>query len=75
MIPKSMAVESPTADEIFEVSKSLSLQPVLENTKKMPSHIWERPGRVLVIKEDKKLKILKEISAALQKKRSQTRKQ
>lgn len=74
MVPKSMTVDSPTADEIFEISKSLNLQPVLENSKRMPCHIWERPGRVLVLKRDKKLRILKEISAALQKKRAQSRK-
>ncbi|MGA2573615.1 MAG: signal recognition particle subunit SRP19/SEC65 family protein [Candidatus Methanomethylicaceae archaeon] len=70
MVPKSIAVESPTADEIFEACKELEMAPVLEATKKMPSATWEKPGRVLINKKDKKLKLLREISLVLQRKRA-----
>jgi len=70
MVPKSIAVESPTADEIFEACKELEMAPVLEATKKMPSATWEKPGRVLINKKDKKLKLLREISLVLQRKRT-----
>jgi signal recognition particle subunit SEC65 len=43
---------------------------VLEATKKMPSATWEKPGRVLINKKDKKLKLLREISLVLQRKRA-----
>jgi signal recognition particle subunit SRP19 len=69
MVAKSFAVESPTADEIYEVCRELGYEPILESTKKLPRFSWERSGRVLVIKKDKKLKMLKEISRALQRKR------
>jgi signal recognition particle subunit SRP19 len=70
MVPKSVAVDSPTADEIFEACKELDLTPVLEASKKMPSASLERPGRVLINKKDKKLKLLREISLAIQRKRA-----
>jgi signal recognition particle subunit SRP19 len=70
MVPKSVAVDTPTADEIFETCSELGLAPVLEAAKKMPSASWERPGRVLINKKDKKLKLLREISLAIQRKRA-----
>jgi signal recognition particle subunit SRP19 len=70
MVAKSLAVESPTADEIYEACRELSLEPVLESAKRLPRSSWERSGRVLVAKKDKKLKMLKEISKVLQRKRA-----
>jgi len=75
MVPKNVAVDIPTAEEIFEVSRDLNLQPILENAKKMPQHSWERPGRVLVNRKEKKVKTLKMISLSLQKKRGLAKKQ
>jgi signal recognition particle subunit SRP19 len=70
MVTKSVAVESPTADEIFEACRELDMAPVLEATKRMPSASLERPGRVLISKKDKKLKLLRKISLEIQRKRA-----
>lgn len=74
VVPKSLAVESPTAEEIYDVCTGLKMSPVLEDKKKMPGSAWARPGRVLIKKEGSKLKALKAIAAALQKKRSAVKK-
>jgi signal recognition particle subunit SRP19 len=69
MVDKSLAVESPTADEIYEACRELSYEPVLEGAKRLPRFSWERSGRVLVVKKDKKLQMLKEISRVIHRKR------
>lgn len=73
-VPKGLAVESPTAEEIYEVCTGLKKYPVLENKKRMPGATWARPGRVLVKNEGPKLKALKAIAASLQRKRSSVQK-
>lgn len=69
MLDKNLAVESPTAEEIYEACRELRYEPVLEDTKRLPRFSWERSGRVLVVKKDKKIKMLKEISKVIQRKR------
>jgi len=69
-VPKVLAVESPTAEEIYEVCTGLKKSPVLEDKKRMPGAAWARPGRVLIKNEGPKLKALKEIAASLQRKRA-----
>jgi signal recognition particle subunit SRP19 len=71
MVPKSLAIDTPTAEEIYEVCKELALNPVSEPAKKLPATWWERPGRVLIAKKGRKVEMLKAISRALQKKRAQ----
>lgn len=74
MVPRSLAVESPTAEEIYEVCNALKKSPVLEAKKKMPRTTWARPGRVLIKKEGPKTKALREIAASLQRRRTLTHK-
>ena len=69
MIPKNIAVELPSAEEILEACQELKLEPVLEPTKRMPFATWEKPGRILIAKRDRKLKLLREISQSVQRKR------
>jgi signal recognition particle subunit SRP19 len=73
-VPKSLAVEAPTAEEIFEVCTWLKLSPVLEDKKKMPGSVWTRPGRVLIKKEGTKVQALRGIAASLQRKKSAAQK-
>jgi signal recognition particle subunit SRP19 len=70
MVPRSLAVQSPTAEEIYEVCVMMKRSPVLEEKKKIPSATWSRPGRVLIKKEGAKLKTLREIAISLQRKRA-----
>lgn len=69
-VPKSLAVESPTAEEIYEVCVMLKKSPVLEAKKKMPRSSWARSGRVVIKKEGAKLKSLKEVASSLQRRRA-----
>jgi len=64
-IPRNIAVESPQVEEILEACKELSLNPSLEAGKKHPSAWGDKPGRVVIAKKGKKLQTLKEISAAI----------
>jgi signal recognition particle subunit SRP19 len=74
MVPRSLALESPTAEEIYEVCGGLKLSPVLEGKKRMPRATWARPGRVLIRKEGPKLKALKEIAASMKRRRASVNK-
>jgi signal recognition particle subunit SRP19 len=74
MVPKSLAVGSPTAEEIYEVCSGTKKSPVLEGKKRMPRATWTRPGRVLIRKDGSKLKALKEIAASLQRRRASAHK-
>jgi signal recognition particle subunit SRP19 len=74
VIPKNLAIESPTAEEIYEVCSGLKKSPVLEDKRRMPGAAWAKPGRVLIKNEGPKLKALKEIAASLQRKRSAVQK-
>jgi len=71
MVPKSMAVESPTAEEIYDACLDLKLASTLEPAKRLPSGWWERQGRVLVTKKETKMKSLLAISKVLMRKRQQ----
>ncbi len=74
MVPKALAVEAPTADEIFDACSELKLMPTIESSKKMPGGWWERPGRVLIPKKEKKMKSLLAVSKFIQRKRQQQKK-
>ena len=69
-VPKRLAVESPTAEEIYDVCCELKKSPVLEEKKRMPAASGGKPGRVLIKNDGPKQKALKEIAASLQRKRS-----
>ncbi len=73
MVPKALAIESPTAEEVYDACSELKLAPTLEPSKKMPASWWERQGRVLVPKKGAKMKSLLAISKVLQRKRLQRR--
>lgn len=74
MVSKALAVEAPTADEIFNACSELKMIPTIEPSKKMPGGWWERPGRVLIPKKEKKIKSLLAISKFIQRKRQQQKK-
>ncbi len=64
-VPKTLSVESPSVELIYEVCKELGLAPVLEMDKRLPRSHWERSGRVLIKKVKKKTDLLMEIGKAL----------
>jgi signal recognition particle subunit SEC65 len=69
--PQIHAVESPTAEEIYDACLDLKLASTLEPAKRLPSGWWERQGRVLVTKKETKMKSLLAISKVLMRKRQQ----
>src|SRR2546428_10368149 len=47
-VPKSLAVDGPTAEEIEKAAKALGLSPKIEADRAYPSSHWRKEGRVLV---------------------------
>src|SRR2546428_11998440 len=47
-VPKSLAVDGPTAEEIEKAAKALGLSPKVEADRAYPSSHWRKEGRVLV---------------------------
>lgn len=72
-VPKEIAVESPSIELIFAICKELGLDPVLEQDKRLPKSHWEKSGRVLIKKLDKKADVLLEIAKALTKRSSKSK--
>jgi signal recognition particle subunit SRP19 len=61
-VPKKLAKDKPTIEDISKAAKSLKLNPVLEKDICHPSHHWKKEGRVLVDKKDSKAKLLRQIA-------------
>lgn len=64
-VAKSLAIRSPTSEEVANASLSLKLKPVLEKGRAHPSRPWERRGRVLVEARGSKAALLQQIGARL----------
>jgi signal recognition particle subunit SRP19 len=47
-VPKRLAVEAPTVEEIATAADALGLQPSIEKKAAHPSMPWRRDGRVLL---------------------------
>ena len=62
-VPKSLAIQNPSIDDILKAAKRLRLNPILEE-KAHPSRWWSR-GRILVDKKEKKREILRKIAEQL----------
>lgn len=63
-LPRRHSVESPTIHEIERASKTLDLNPVVEDDKIYPGsdNWWEGKGRVLVDRESRKVDTLQSIA-------------
>ena len=66
-VQKEFAVNSPSVDEIFTVSKKLGLSPEIQDEKGHPSQGANKGGRVLVRKSAPKEKIINDIAKGLAK--------
>jgi len=64
-VPEKLAVENPSIDKIFEITKELGLNPVIEKDARHPSRPWRKDGRILVDKKDKKEKLIRKIAEKL----------
>jgi len=55
-VPKNLAINNPTVQDIFKVAQSLTLHPQIEN-KSYPS-LWWTQGRLLVEQKGSKTEVL-----------------
>jgi signal recognition particle subunit SRP19 len=65
-VPKNLAINNPTVQDIFKIAQSLSLTPLIEK-KSYPS-LWWTSGRILVEKKGSKTEILRNIAQKLSQK-------
>lgn len=64
-VPKSMAREAPTLDDIIRAARDSGLEPKAEPKGAFPPRWWERRGRALVKKKHAKEKTLRLIAKKL----------
>lgn len=64
-MPRSLSVQSPEAEEIFNIARKLGLSPLLENDKAFPSRWMSSKGRVKVSKKYNKTRTMKMIAERL----------
>ena len=61
-VPKKLAVESPTTEEIAKAARALGLTPEVEAGKAHPATPWKREGRVLVRSDYFKTSVLRRVA-------------
>ena len=66
-VPKKLAVQSPTVEDIAKAAKRLKLDPKIEKNKAFPGRWWRSTGRVLVKPRWPKTKIIRQIAKILKK--------
>ena len=64
-MPKKLAINSPTVEDIAIAAKRLKLNPVIEPDKAHPRQWWRKNGRVLVKPRARKEVILYSVARAL----------
>lgn len=69
-VPKALAVEAPTTEEIETAARALGLQPRVEADKAFSASPWKRDGRVLVRGDYYKTSILRKVAERLKAARS-----
>ena len=70
-VPKSLAVEKPTVEEIFKAVKSLGLEAIILEDKAYPSNWWEHEGCVSVEKSLTKTELISKVAPKLKAIKSQ----
>lgn len=67
-LPKNLAIEKVSLDDIEKAVKTLGYEYKIENTSRYPKTWWDNPGRILIdSKGKKKRKILFEIAKQIRK--------
>mgnify|MGYP006311675527 CR=1 FL=1 len=59
------AVNKPKIENIEKAAKDLDLNPILEENTSHPTRFWKKEGRIIVDKNDSKIKILRKIAKKL----------
>lgn len=66
-VPLKLATQNPTVEEIAKAAKRLKLNPKIEANKSHPSRWWRKSGRVLVLGQEQKTKIIRRVAIAVKK--------
>ena len=64
-VPKSLAVEKPTVEELFKAVNSLGLEATILADKSYPSNWWEHEGCVSVEKSLSKTDLISKVAPKL----------
>ncbi|NAT10568.1 signal recognition particle protein Srp19 [ANME-1 cluster archaeon AG-394-G06] len=72
-VSRKNAVKSPKVEEIEKVARILKLEPEVETEKAYPKTQWEKSGRVLVSKGDRKGVIMANIAIGIRAMREKTK--
>ena len=70
-VPKSLAVQSPKAEEITEAVRKLGLKPEVAAEAGYPKTPWAKTGKIMVEKKGSKEQTIKKIAKQLLKIRSE----
>jgi len=69
-VPKGLAVEAPTVEEVEKAAKALGLQPKVEADKAFPGSHWKHDGRVLVRADYFKTSVVRKVAEKMKAARS-----
>ncbi len=69
-VPKGLAVEGPTTEEIEKAAKALGLKPKVEPDHAFPSSHWRPEGRVLVRADYFKSSVIRKVAERMRAGRS-----
>lgn len=68
-VPKRLAVDSPTVEEILAAAHRCGFKALIEGEKAHPSQWWKAAGRVLLEKERRKEEVLALIASEMKRTR------
>jgi signal recognition particle subunit SRP19 len=69
MVPASVAISSPTLDQLITAAIKAGYKPEIERDKKHPSNWYECSGRILVPKREPKSAVLRKIAMSMRSKK------
>lgn len=64
-VPRSLAVEKPTVEELFRAVSSLGLDAIIIENKAYPGRWWEHEGLISVEKSMKKTELIGKVAQRL----------
>ena len=69
MVPASVAISSPTLDQLITAAIRAGYKPEIERDKRHPSNWYESSGRILVPKKEPKSAVLRKIAVGMRSKK------
>ena len=66
-VPQKLATSSPTVEDIARAAKRLKMNPKIERNKAYPNRWWRKSGRVLVMSQDSKTRVIRRVAIVMKK--------